>query len=100
VVSTAIHEFFGLAVIEAVAAGCFPLLPKRLSYPELIPADWSSQVLYDDDGGLPERLRRVLAQPASPESRKRLEDHARGFDWSLRAAEFDEAAFRVARNHV
>ncbi len=37
VVSTAIHEFFGIAVIEAIHAGCCPLLPHRLSYPELTP---------------------------------------------------------------
>lgn len=35
VVSTAFHEFFGISVIEAVRAGCFPILPQRLSYPEL-----------------------------------------------------------------
>ena len=35
VVSTADHEFFGLSVMEAVAMGVFPMLPGRLSYPEL-----------------------------------------------------------------
>jgi len=35
-VSTARHEFFGLSAAEAIAAGAFPLLPRRLSYPELL----------------------------------------------------------------
>ena len=37
VVSTARHDFFGLAVVEAMAAGALPVLPDRLSYPELVP---------------------------------------------------------------
>jgi len=45
VVSTAEHEFYGMAIIEAVRAGCRPLLPARLSYPELFPQDF----LYNDD---------------------------------------------------
>jgi len=36
VVSTAVHEFFGIAIAEAVAAGGFPIVPDRLAYPELL----------------------------------------------------------------
>jgi glycosyltransferase involved in cell wall biosynthesis len=35
VVSTALHEFQGLSVLEACAAGCEPIVPDRLSYREL-----------------------------------------------------------------
>jgi len=37
ILSTAIHEFQGLAVLEAVAAGCVPVVPGRLAYPEILP---------------------------------------------------------------
>ncbi len=35
-VSTANHEFFGLAAAEGIAAGLLPLFPNRLAYPELL----------------------------------------------------------------
>ena len=46
VVSTARHETFGVAVAEAIAAGAVPLLPDRLSYPELVPTRHHAEVLY------------------------------------------------------
>ncbi len=35
-VSTANHEFFGMGLVEAVAAGAYPLVPRRLAYPEVL----------------------------------------------------------------
>lgn len=57
VVSTALHEFFGVAVVEAIYCGCFPVLPHRLTYPELIPARYHEDFLYEDFEGLLARLR-------------------------------------------
>ncbi len=39
VVSTADHEFFGISIVEAVAAGAYPLVPRRLAYPEVLNAE-------------------------------------------------------------
>ncbi len=57
VVSTAIQENFGIAVIEAILAGCQPLLPNRLAYPEIIPEQHHAQCLYPNDTGLFKVLR-------------------------------------------
>ena len=35
--STARHEFQGLAVLQSVAAGCVPVVPDRLAYREIYP---------------------------------------------------------------
>ncbi|MBB3168483.1 tRNA-queuosine alpha-mannosyltransferase domain-containing protein [Simiduia aestuariiviva] len=39
VVSTAVHDFQGLSVLEAAARGCVPVLPARLAYPEWFEPD-------------------------------------------------------------
>lgn len=55
VISTSVHEFYGMSVIEAVRAGCRPLLPNRLSYTELFPDEY----LYDD-ADFAERVKKDL----------------------------------------
>lgn len=40
VLSTALHDFQGLAVLEAVAFGCLPVVPDRLAYRELFAPQW------------------------------------------------------------
>ncbi len=46
VVSCAKHDFFGVGVAEAVAAGSVPVLPDALAYPELIDERWHEVCLY------------------------------------------------------
>ena len=58
-VSTAAHEFFGIAAVEAIAAGCYPLLPRRLSYPELV--NNQPDFLYaGDSASLSQRLTELI----------------------------------------
>lgn len=35
--ATSIQDFFGISVVEAIAAGCYPVLPDRLAFPEHVP---------------------------------------------------------------
>ncbi|NKI33930.1 DUF3524 domain-containing protein [Wenzhouxiangella sp. XN79A] len=66
VVSTARHEFQGLAVLEAVGAGCRPVVPDALCYPEQF--DPVFRYPADDLQGLFDRLCAALRGrlPAPP----------------------------------
>lgn len=48
VVSTALHEFQGLAVLEAMALGCVPAVPDRLAYREFVPPSMRYTSFIDD----------------------------------------------------
>ena len=92
VVSTAWHEFFGAAVVEAMACGCFPLLPRRLAYPEIVPTAMHTACLYDDFDGLVQRLRRLLTQPALLRETSALRAAAIAYDWRYQAPAYDQLA--------
>lgn len=62
VVSCAFQENFGISVVEAVRYGCIPLLPKRLSYPEILPRSFHEACLYDSDSQFADRLEDMVVQ--------------------------------------
>jgi glycosyltransferase involved in cell wall biosynthesis len=96
VVSTARHEYFGVAVVEAMAAGCVPVLPDRCSYPELIPGGFHAAALYPD-GGFGRRLREVLADlPAARAGVAGLAGAMARFDRDAVAPQLDAAVAGVA----
>ena len=96
VVSTAIQEFFGVAVVEAMYCHCYPILPERLSYPELIPQAVHARHLYRDFAGLMERLRWAVTHPQELRQHS-LREHVRRYDWSNLIATYDRMLQEVAR---
>jgi glycosyltransferase involved in cell wall biosynthesis len=95
VLSTAVHEFFGVSVVEAIYCGAAPVLPNRLSYPELIPPDYHAHCLYDDFAGLLARLRAFLT---NPEPLPGLQRALARFDWSMMGPVYDDLLEDVAKN--
>lgn len=105
IVSTANHEFFGLSVIEAVAAGVYPLVPNRLSYPEILGpgiVENTGRFFYDGTvrdlahklGILAARIQAGELWPASinPESL------AARFKWRNLVHQYDAAFEQLRRN--
>jgi glycosyltransferase involved in cell wall biosynthesis len=95
VLSTAIHEFFGAAVVEAIYCGCRPVLPRRLSYPEIVPAEAHEEVLYRE-GELLAALAQAIEHPR-PWSQDWQRTWVARYDWAALRRRYDEEIRRCHR---
>jgi glycosyltransferase involved in cell wall biosynthesis len=103
---TSAHDFFGCSVVEAMYCGVYPILPRRLAYPEHFmveegaqgPGSGDDAFFYDDFSGLMERLERALG--AIDETRRRaslLRERVLRYGWEQMAGVYDEELERAAR---
>ena len=99
-VSTALHEFFGISAIEAMVAGAIPLLPDRLSYPEILKLTLGEPEPYLYDG-TPEGLAaKIIASELPnltsrlPPRESQLESHL-DLSWDRVATQFDDELERI-----
>lgn len=95
-VSTARHEFFGISILEAVACGVYPLLPNKLSYPEIfgsacLGAENDERYLYDKPRDLFRLARDFFASSASrnTSSQEFLQELAYRYSWANLAPDYD-----------
>ncbi len=104
--STAIHEFFGIGMFEGASAGIFPLMPKRLAYPEIFNDENGENIRQFFYDGTPEGLAAKLSGLAKKISDNKsiwkniltdgMEVASRYF-WPEIAASMDNAIERLAK---
>lgn len=87
---SSLHDFFGAAVVEAIACGVYPLLPDRLAYPEHIPAEFYAQHIYQDSEDLMEKLRQLLTGNLDLQADPLLSSWVSQYDWRKLAPHYDE----------
>ncbi len=91
---TSNHDFFGASVVEAIYCDCYPLLPWRLSYPELIPPQYHDLCFYQDHDDLVTRLDSAIR--SFDQTRQiSLRDAVARFDWRELAPLYDEQMERL-----
>jgi glycosyltransferase involved in cell wall biosynthesis len=85
---TSLHDFFGISAVEAVYCGCYPLLPPRLSYPEIFPPSAFRFNYYQDLDELVVLLTRALDN-IQDIRRISFRPHLEKYSWKYMAPLYD-----------
>jgi glycosyltransferase involved in cell wall biosynthesis len=91
VVSTARHDFFGVATVEALYCRCLPVVPANYNYPNLIPEGLGGRCLWESEAACVDLLERAITDPASTADLDALRLSASRFAWEIVAAQWDDA---------
>lgn len=86
---TSNQDFFGGSVVEGIYCNNFPLLPKRLAYPEHIPEEFQEEFFYDDFDDLVNRLEQAIINIDETRS-KDVGRFVRGYCWEEMAPVYDD----------
>ncbi len=86
---TSNQEFFGGSVMEAIYCGVWPILPNRLTYPELIPKIFHKDNTYNTEEELCKKILWSINN-YNDIAQYNIASIPERFDWRLMSIEYDE----------
>ena len=84
---TSNQDFFGISAIEAIAAGCVPLLPNRLAFPEHLKGSEFEKFYYNTEDEFISKLREFIINYNTAINSTRT--HVIKYDWGILADKYD-----------
>ena len=86
---TSNQEFFGVSVMEAMYCDVWPIVPNRLTYPELIPERFHNNNIYNTEEEL---LKKILwsINNCNGLAQYNIASIPERFDWRSMSKEYDE----------
>lgn len=86
---TSIQDFFGASVVSAIYCGCYPILPKRLAYPEIIPLEIYPDHFYNNFDDLVAKLTDAIKNIESIRQQN-LSPVVKKYSWQEMAPVYDK----------
>ena len=86
---TSNQDFFGASIMEAVYCNTIPLLPNRLTYPELFNKKKNNKLFYEDMDDFLLKLKELIANEKILHNNN-YQSIAKEFDWGKMANHYDE----------
>ena len=83
------QDFFGGSVVESIYCDTYPILPNRLTYPELLPEELHNNHLYNDENELYDKVKNCILN--INEIRKtKIRDEFKKYDWTTMFPVYDK----------
>ena len=92
------QDFFGGSIVEAIYCGAFPILPKRLSYPELLPKERHKTHLYEREKELVDMIEDSICNIKKTRKVSLASDFKR-FDWKNMNSKYDQLFSTIIDQH-
>ena len=96
---TSYQEFFGASVMEAVYCNTIPILPNRLTYPELFQDKLNPNIFYETDEDLVLKLKSMI-QNYNESTTEKLSELATEFDWEIIAKKYDSLILKAYQQKI
>ena len=83
------QDFFGISIMEAIYCDTYPLLPNRLTYPELLPLNYHDEHIYTKQSELLSKLTYAIHNIEDIRNLK-FNKIAQTYDWSKMISTYDK----------